>query len=180
MGWSCSADASRTLQALEAFGGANYDSSNLLTGNTFFELDNIEHDDGRITGQVMSLRGGCLGDFEIAADGRITAMPTLDQKAFLTFCERAPRGQYAVVAALHKASPKPARTATYDVTVYACAENGEETNLGTVTLAAPNKSEAQRKAHDELWDPRLDAASCKARYELTKLASSLDADTPSP
>lgn len=176
MGWSCSADASRTLQALEAFATATYQSSNLITGNTFFELDNIEHDDGRITGDVMTLRGGNMGAFEISGEGRLTAMPTLDQKAFFMFCSKAEGGRHRWVADVNK---EPTREASYDVTVKARNEAGEETTLGTVTVAAGSQKGARQKAHKELWDPRLDAASCTAHYEVRKRRAK-EADTTGP
>lgn len=176
MGWSCSADASRTLQALEAFATATYRSSNLITGNTFFELDNIEHDDGRITGDVMTLRGGSMGAFEISGDGRLAAMPTLDQKAFFMFCNEAEGGRHRRVADVNKA---PTREASYDVTVKARHESGEETILGTVTVAASSQKEARQKAHDELWDARLTAASCSAHYDVRKHHAK-EADTTGP
>lgn len=57
----------------------------------------------------------------------------------------------------------------YDVTVCAVAENGEESRLGTVRVQASSLSNAQRLAMAELWDERLNAASCHARYESETL-----------
>lgn len=54
----------------------------------------------------------------------------------------------------------------YQVTLFVVAESGEETILGTVTVQAISREEAERLAVDELWDPRLDAASCRARCEV--------------
>lgn len=39
-------------------------------------------------------------------------------------------------------------------------EAGETGFVGTITLKAKNLKEAREKALDELWDPRLEAASC--------------------
>ncbi len=53
----------------------------------------------------------------------------------------------------------------YKVTVFAVAEKGEETRLGTVKVKAASLADAQRLAMATLWDERLSAASCHARYE---------------
>lgn len=97
MGWSHSADAGRTLNALEAYASARFTSSNLVCTDAFFELDCVEHDDGRITGEVMTLAGRSLGNFQIAGNGHIDRMPGLDVKAFFAFCEKAPRGEFRSV-----------------------------------------------------------------------------------
>ena len=54
--------------------------------------------------------------------------------------------------------------ANYRVTVIAVADDGEETELGTTTVVAETKADAQAKAMDELWDSRLDSASCSAVF----------------
>lgn len=97
MGWSHSADAGRTLNALEAYARAHFTSSNMVSKTAFLELDNIEHEDGGITGEVMTMAGQSLGNFQIGGNGRIERMPDLDTKAFLAFCEKAPRGEFRAV-----------------------------------------------------------------------------------
>lgn len=102
MGWSYSAAAGRTLNALEDYASASFGSSNSVSANAFFELDNVEHDDGRITGEVVSMAGEVLGPFQIASNGRIKTCPVLDRTAFHAFCKKAPRAQHADVANLHE------------------------------------------------------------------------------
>lgn len=83
MGWSCSDSAYKTMQALEAFSAANgYDGSNMVSPSSFFECDRVEHDDGAITGEVVSNEGLPMGAARIAPDGTVAAMPTLDLEAF--------------------------------------------------------------------------------------------------
>ncbi len=53
----------------------------------------------------------------------------------------------------------------YEVTVFAVAENGDEARLGGARLRALSLPDAERLALAELWDERLIAASCRARYE---------------
>lgn len=55
----------------------------------------------------------------------------------------------------------------YRVTVYAVGEEDDETCLGTVTVDDA-KGAPSLLAMNELWDPRLDAASCSPRFHVVK------------
>ncbi len=57
----------------------------------------------------------------------------------------------------------------FSVTVQAVGDDKSASDLGTTVIAADKKGAAQRKAHDILWDPRLSAASCLARYHTERL-----------
>lgn len=57
----------------------------------------------------------------------------------------------------------------YSVAVDAIGDDKAVIQLGTVTVVADNKLEANRKALDLLWDSRLDSASCSARYQNERL-----------
>lgn len=107
MGWSFSADAGRTLKALEAYGREKEGVSNMVNKYAFFELDNVEHEDGRITGEVKTKAGRSMGNFEIGANGRINKMPGLEGGRFRLFCTESPRSEFQAVA-------RSQRTATAD------------------------------------------------------------------
>lgn len=57
----------------------------------------------------------------------------------------------------------------FSVRVEAIGDDGSLSDLGQVVTAAGSEEEASRKAHAELWDSRLDAASCSPRYETKRL-----------
>lgn len=74
MGWSCTLEAAKTLEALtnaciEATGTQNQFRHNgeLL----FFEHSRREHEDGAVTGSVFNMKGRRVGSFKISADGKI-------------------------------------------------------------------------------------------------------------
>lgn len=84
MGWSCSAAAGRTLEAIQAACVASTGSQNTWEepgrAPCFFELDSTEHDDGAITGDVFRMAPGtsrCRATtrFRIEADGRLSIGP---------------------------------------------------------------------------------------------------------
>lgn len=79
MGWSCRADASRTFRAWCDACAADTGSSNVYTvkgTKFFFECDNVEHDDGAITGDYFRMGAGTTcytaGTFRIEPDGRVS------------------------------------------------------------------------------------------------------------
>ena len=62
----------------------------------------------------------------------------------------------------------------YQIEVFAIDETGRKATLGNIEVSATNRAEANNKAINMLWDPRLSAASCKAKTRLlssTKRAS---------
>jgi hypothetical protein len=61
------------------------------------------------------------------------------------------------------------RWAWYEVNVSAQSEDGSTAHVGTWQGAANDKGDAQRRALDELWDDRLDCASCSAVCTTQKL-----------
>ncbi len=85
MGWSCSSEASKTLQLVIAACSAATEQTNVFheNGETFFfEVDTIEHADGRITGNVQKMVGKdeCVpwapwALFLIEATGRVSRGP---------------------------------------------------------------------------------------------------------
>lgn len=111
MGWSCSVAASRTTDALSAYAEARgFDGSNLVAKDAFFEGDNVEHDDGAITGEVMRMNGSSAGPARIGGDGVIEKMPALDLRDFVKWAEKEAR--WKQVAALQgiaasRSSPSP-------------------------------------------------------------------------
>lgn len=90
MGWSCSAIASKVMEALEVQLGCDELGSNAWTakGKKYFhETSRREHDDGAITGTVQRIIGGmetgggterchAVGSFKINGDGTIARFPT--------------------------------------------------------------------------------------------------------
>lgn len=83
MGWSCNADAARTLdrwtaRCIESTGSSNiWESPN---GRFFIELSREEHDDGAITGSVWRMvdekRCQRVGSFRINGDGTVARGPS--------------------------------------------------------------------------------------------------------
>ena len=57
---------------------------------------------------------------------------------------------------------------TFDVEVFAVNDDGE-TALGKVRILDVDEDTARCRAMDDLWDPRLDAASCRARFVTTEV-----------
>lgn len=54
----------------------------------------------------------------------------------------------------------------YLVTIVAVGDDGSRSSLGSVEVVAADDDEARNKALDELWDNRLDAASCTPAFTL--------------
>lgn len=82
MGWSCRADAARTLERWEKACRESTGSSNTWVEDNavfFYELDNVEHDDGAITGEIWRGtspgRAVPAGKFRIEGDGTISSAP---------------------------------------------------------------------------------------------------------
>lgn len=48
----------------------------------------------------------------------------------------------------------------YDVTIFAIGDDLRVCDLGTVRVPAKTEKDAERMGMDELWDDRLDSASC--------------------
>ena len=83
MGWSCSAKASYTMEAISKL--INRKSSNDLPGGVgFYEASNKEWIDGSITGTVWKFVGPnqCkkAGSFKISGDGKIERFPMLPKE----------------------------------------------------------------------------------------------------
>jgi hypothetical protein len=57
----------------------------------------------------------------------------------------------------------------YSVTVDALGDEGELCRAGEVQIAADNKTEANRKALEIVWDARLDAAGCKPQFTTERI-----------
>ena len=86
MGWSCRADAARTMHDWSDACYAATGSSNVFEANGsryFFETSRTEHRDGAITGSVYktlivegdSIRCRKSGSFRIEGDGTVTRAP---------------------------------------------------------------------------------------------------------
>lgn len=86
MGWSCAADASRTMEKWVAACRAVTGSSNVFKiGDKFFffESSNREHRDGAITGAIFWMLKGPgdgparkVGSFKIRGDGSVAKAPS--------------------------------------------------------------------------------------------------------
>lgn len=100
MGWSCSADAARTLEALEFYSrGAGFDTSNNVAVDAFFERSQEERDDGAVTGEVFDVTASRkVGVGHIDGNGRIVSMPRLSMRAFLACLGKNPRWGKVVAA----------------------------------------------------------------------------------
>lgn len=87
MGWSCNADAARTMDkwtqaCLQSTGVQN---EYISDGTRFFwELSSVEHDDGAITGEILKVltsrpdgSASCqpIGTFRIDGDGKVAQGP---------------------------------------------------------------------------------------------------------
>ena len=88
MGWSCRADAGRTLDAWGRACQESTGSSNTfkVNGETyFFEVSRNEYNDGRITGSVWRFVDGerCVraGNFHIEGDGTVSRAPAFLKRA---------------------------------------------------------------------------------------------------
>ncbi len=93
MGWSCRADAGRTMNALEkACREQTGMSSNYMDGGReyFWESSRREHADGAITGSIMLMlekrpdgSGTCrkVGTFRIEPDGTVRRGPAILKQA---------------------------------------------------------------------------------------------------
>lgn len=57
----------------------------------------------------------------------------------------------------------------YIVFVYALSEERETALVGSAHIEAPNKKSASELAIEELWDPRLDCASCSPRTVVERI-----------
>jgi hypothetical protein len=86
MGWSCRVEAARTLESWIAYCRRQSGQSNVFYTNGksyFFEEDNVEHDDGAITGSVwfMGKNQTCskYGTFRVNGDGTVDHGPTVLQ-----------------------------------------------------------------------------------------------------
>ena len=83
MGWSCRADASKTLEAIEDACFKQSGASNVFStsdGKYFFELSQKEYDDGAITGAIHKWIPGTTlvqknGSFRIEGNGRVSRGP---------------------------------------------------------------------------------------------------------
>lgn len=82
MGWSCTKAAGDTMDRWSAVCRKATGSSNAFKVGPkkfFFEGDNIEHDDGSITGEVFRMGGGGLayayGKFHIGPNGEVLKAP---------------------------------------------------------------------------------------------------------
>ncbi len=85
MGWSCRREAGLVLDAWTKACVAQTGSTNVFVERGvrfFFELDNVEHDDGAITGTIQKSfkKGGkdlCVeaGAFRIEGNGFVTKAP---------------------------------------------------------------------------------------------------------
>jgi len=82
MGWSCRAEAGATMDAWVRACVAQTGSSNVFRryGSTFFfECDNVEHDDGAITGAIFQMDGEDqaheVSQFRIEGDGEVSSAP---------------------------------------------------------------------------------------------------------
>jgi len=79
MGWSCTDKAMKTMDVVSTLFSSDEGSNVFESGGKryFYDTDGVEHDDGRITGEVYVFVGNGLskarlaGRFEIAADGVI-------------------------------------------------------------------------------------------------------------
>lgn len=83
MGWSCSAKASYTLEAITKL--IDRESSNDLPGGIgFFEASREEWIDGSITGTVWKFvaanRASSAGSFKISGEGKIVRFPLLPKE----------------------------------------------------------------------------------------------------
>ena len=88
MGWSCNADAGRTLDAWRALCVESTNGSNTWEtkrGMYFYEVGR-ENDDGAITGTVMRMIGSgkcrSAGSFRINPDGTVARGPALLKEAY--------------------------------------------------------------------------------------------------
>jgi len=88
MGWSCRADAGRTLDAWRALCVESTGSSNTWETRRGFYFYDIgrEHDDGAITGTVFRMISGGMargaGSFRINGDGTVARGPALLKEAY--------------------------------------------------------------------------------------------------
>ena len=57
----------------------------------------------------------------------------------------------------------------YKVSVYALSDEKETALVGSISIEAPNKRSASELAIEELWDPRLDCASCSPRTAVERI-----------
>ena len=83
MGWSCRADAYKTMKSWNDFCVRITGSSNVYVAKDkkyFFEGSRVEHNDGAITGSVFRFldEKHCrkAGTFRIEGDGRVARYPT--------------------------------------------------------------------------------------------------------
>ncbi len=89
MGWSCTAEVSRTLEALARWSEKNaWPGSNMISKDAFFELSSMEFDDGRAEGEVFGLNGALHGKALILPNGTIERMPGMDLASFRAWNER--------------------------------------------------------------------------------------------
>jgi hypothetical protein len=82
MGWSCSKDASDVMQRWTAACIRQSGQQNVFYSGTkkyFWEVSNVEHDDGAITGSIIHMLNDheCrkVGTFRINGDGSISRAP---------------------------------------------------------------------------------------------------------
>lgn len=81
MGWSCSVAASDVERSWSSVCWAQTGLSNTFRSGKwtyFYELDNVEHVDGSITGHVFRLTGDLAheaGTFKIDGQGRVERAP---------------------------------------------------------------------------------------------------------
>jgi hypothetical protein len=100
------------MEALAAYALASgFGGSNCVSRDVFFEVADIEHDDGAVTGWVSPVRKLMDGDTSarIDPDGRIAAMPGLDRPHFMAWLETQPR--WAAVKAANAPLAAPDREA---------------------------------------------------------------------
>lgn len=122
MGWSCSAAASKTMEALAAYAVAKgFDGTNHIARGHFFEASSTEFEDGSIEGRVHRISGkkvDASSDFaRIDGGGKITAMPGLDLADFMTWIRTSPRWAPVVRAHGEPAGhpPAPRRVAGFPI-----------------------------------------------------------------
>lgn len=99
MGWSCRADAGRTLDAFTRMCRDSTGMSNTYEAKGkrfFFEVSNTEHEDGAITGTIARFinESQCVsaGSFRINGDGSIARAPAALKAAAKNYADNRPAG----------------------------------------------------------------------------------------
>lgn len=64
----------------------------------------------------------------------------------------------------------------YDVTIFATGDDLSICELGTVRVPADTERDAERMGMDQLWDDRLDSASCSPTILAIPVCEERDAE----